>query len=443
MTDALAHRALVDATTECALIGCLILGGRDVLDAVCDHVSAGHYATRECAAAHAAIVELDADGMAIDTTTVTTQLAGTVDAEWVLAVTQVIPTLSSAETYARRVRALADRRAMVEVARRAQAQGHDLTITADEYLDATEAAVLAVAERRHGSDRAATFDAVAGELLLQLAQPPSIAPGVPSGLSRLDAMLGGGAHPGQLIIVAGRPGMGKTQIATGWGTSAARRAHPVLASTMEMERTEYVSRIVAAECGVNLSAITTRRLVAGDARRVTAAMNELHSLPLVIDDTPAITLASLRARCRRVARQYGRLGLVTVDYLQLMSRPATGRRDEREDQQIGALSRGLKALARELRCPVVVLSQLNRRSEERADHRPQLSDLRASGEIEQDADVVILIHGPTDRTGAREEGIADLILAKQRNGPTGTVRVAWLAEQARFADLTTGSERYA
>lgn len=435
--------SLIDATTERALIGCLVLGGREVLDGVCDHVTAGHYATRECAAAHAAIVQLDADGMAVDTTTITTQLAGTVDAEWVLSVTQVIPTLSSAETYARRVRALADRRAMVEVARRAQAQGHDLTVTADEYLDATEAAVLAVAERRHGSDRAATFDAVAGELLIQLAQPPSIAPGVPSGLSRLDAMLAGGAHPGQLIIVAGRPGMGKTQIATGWGTSAARRAHPVLASTMEMDRTEYVARIVAAECGVNLSAITTRRLMAGDARRVTDAMNELHSLPLVIDDTPAITLASLRARCRRVARQYGRLGLVTVDYLQLMSRPATGRRDEREDQQIGALSRGLKAMARELRCPVVVLSQLNRRSEERADHRPQLSDLRASGEIEQDADVVILIHGPTDRTGTREEGIADLIVAKQRNGPTGTVRVAWLADQARFADLTTSYERHA
>jgi replicative DNA helicase len=256
--------------------------------------------------------------------------------------------------------------------------------------------------------------------------------GVPTGFTDLDRLLNG-LHPGQLIIVAGRPGLGKSTAGMDFVRSASVRNNLASAIfSLEMSKVEIVTRLLSAEARVPLQVLRSGRLSDDDWTRLARRMGEISEAPLFVDDTPNMTLMEIRAKARRL-RQRNDLRLIVVDYLQLMTSP---KRTESRQQEVAELSRGLKLLAKEVECPVVAVSQLNRGPEQRNDKRPQLSDLRESGSIEQDADVVILLHRDDyyDKESPRA-GEADFIVAKHRNGPTDTITVAAQLHLSRFVDM--------
>jgi len=248
----------------------------------------------------------------------------------------------------------------------------------------------------------------------------------------------------ELIIIAARPSMGKTAWAINIAQNAAVHDGKVVAVfSLEMSKESLLRRLLASEALVNSRKIQTGFLPKEDKGKLLAALERLMDSKLFIDDTPGITLAEMRAKARRLKQQEGRLDLIVIDYLQLMTGTnATGKKGfENRTQEVSAVSRGLKALAKEMRVPVVALSQLSRGSEQRAgDKKPLLSDLRESGSIEQDADVVAFIHREEyyDRENEDVKGKAEIIVAKQRNGPTGSVQLAYLADYTRFENLATG-----
>lgn len=266
-----------------------------------------------------------------------------------------------------------------------------------------------------------------------LSKNPNLIAGLPSGFVDLDNMTTG-LYPGNLIIVAGRPSMGKTAIALNIAEHVAiNLALPVLLYSMEMGKEELAKRSLSSIGSIDAQRIRTGRLDARDWDRMNRALVALNDAPLLIDDTPALSSQELRVRARRAARQHGGLGLIVVDYLQLMTSTS---RNENRTTEISEISRSLKALAKELQVPVIALSQLNRSLEARPNKRPVMSDLRESGAIEQDADVILFVY--RDEVYNPESafaGTAEIIVGKQRNGPTGTVRLAFNGQYTRFNNL--------
>ena len=258
--------------------------------------------------------------------------------------------------------------------------------------------------------------------------------GVPTGYHDLDELLLG-LQPSTLSIVAARPGQGKTSFALGAALHCALDARkPVLFFSMEMGHLELTKRLLAAEAQIDARKLSTGRLSEHEWPKLNQAVGRLAEAPFFIDDNPHCTVMEMRAKARRTKAQYGDLGLVVVDYLQLMTSP--GRRSESRQVEVSELSRGLKILARELECPVMTLSQLNRQLEYRQDKRPMLADLRESGSIEQDADIVIFIYRDEYYNPESEQrGMAEIIVAKHRNGPTGASRLAFLEQYTKFANL--------
>jgi replicative DNA helicase len=236
------------------------------------------------------------------------------------------------------------------------------------------------------------------------------------------------------VVVAARPGQGKTAFALGTATHAAvTLARPVVFFSLEMGCLELTQRILSAEAGVNSRRLRTGRIPEADWSKISTALARLAEAPLFIDDNPHLTVMDMRAMCRRLKAAHGDLGLVVVDYLQLMSTPKRG---ENRQVEVSELSRGLKILARDLDVPVMALSQLNRSLEYRTDKRPMLADLRESGAVEQDADVVCFIYrDDTYNPDSSERGTAEIIVAKHRNGPTAKVRLAFLEHLTKFANM--------
>jgi len=255
-----------------------------------------------------------------------------------------------------------------------------------------------------------------------------------------------GLQESELIIIAARPSMGKTAWAINIAENAAVRGGKVVAVfSLEMSKSSLLRRMLASQAMVNSKAIQTGMLMKDDRQKLIQGLEKLMESKMYIDDTPGITLAEMRAKARRLRQQQGRLDLIVIDYLQLMtgSVSANQRTFENRTQEVSAISRGLKALAKEMKVPVVALSQLSRASEQRGgDKKPLLSDLRESGSIEQDADVVCFIHREEyyDRENEDVKGKAEIIIAKQRNGPTGNVHLAYLADFTRFENLQHGGD---
>jgi replicative DNA helicase len=268
---------------------------------------------------------------------------------------------------------------------------------------------------------------------------PSDITGVPSGYHDLDQRTSG-FQGGDLVIVAGRPSMGKTAFALNIAEHVAvENRLPVAVFSMEMAGTQLAMRMLGSIGHLDQHKLRTGRLTDEDWNRLTNAVGKLHDAPIHIDETPALNALELRARSRRLHRQYGKLGLIVVDYLQLMS-AAGGGEDENRATQISAISRSLKALAKELDVPVVALSQLNRGLEQRPNKRPVMSDLRESGAIEQDADLILFIYrDEVYNDSSPDKGIAEIIIGKQRNGPIGTVKLTFLGEYTRFENHTQSS----
>ncbi len=259
---------------------------------------------------------------------------------------------------------------------------------------------------------------------------PSAVTGVPTGFTDLDEKTSG-LQPGDLVIIAGRPSMGKTALALNITEHVALNTKmPVAVFSMEMGASQLALRMIGSVGRLDQHKLRTGRLAAEDWEKLSAALGRLSDAPILIDETPALNAIEVRARARRLAKTYGKLGLVVVDYLQLMQASTQG---ENRATEISEISRAMKSLAKELKVPVVALSQLNRSLEQRPNKRPVMSDLRESGAIEQDADVILFIYrDEVYNPDTQDKGIAEIIIGKQRNGPIGTVRLTFLGEHTRF-----------
>jgi replicative DNA helicase len=272
----------------------------------------------------------------------------------------------------------------------------------------------------------------------EMADNPNDVTGVPTGFYDLDRLTAG-FQAGDLIVLAARPSMGKTALAINIAENVAlHEGLPVAVFSMEMGAAQLAVRIVGSIGRIDQGHLRTGKLSDEEWPRLTEAIEKLRTISLHIDESAGLTSSELRANARRLARQCGQLGLIVVDYLQLMSGSASS--DENRATELGEISRGLKMLAKELKCPVIALSQLNRSVETRPDKRPMMSDLRESGAIEQDADIIMFIYRDEYYTkdACKEPGVAEVIIAKQRNGPTGMVKLAFLKPITKFENLANG-----
>ncbi|MDR0275285.1 MAG: replicative DNA helicase [Burkholderiaceae bacterium] len=352
---------------------------------------------------------------------------------------QYVPSASNIRRYAEIVRERSVLRKLVsasdEIATSAfNPQGKAV----DKILDEAEQKIFHIGEE--GSRMKQGFqsmDALVVQLLdrvQEMADNPNDVTGVPTGFYDLDHMTAG-LQKGDLVVLAARPSMGKTALAINIAEHVALGAElPVAVFSMEMSASQLAVRVVGSIGRIDQGHLRTGRLTDEEWPRLTEAIERLRKVSLHIDETPALTPSELRANARRLARQYGQLGLIVVDYLQLMSGSSSG--DENRATELGEISRALKALAKELQCPVLALSQLNRGVEQRNDKRPLMSDLRESGAIEQDADIIMFIYRDDYyHKDSREPGVAEIIIAKQRNGPTGTAKLAFIKPLTRFESL--------
>ena len=274
----------------------------------------------------------------------------------------------------------------------------------------------------------------------EMSKNPNDITGVPSGFIDFDEMTSG-LQPGDLIVLAARPSMGKTALAINIAEHVALTEDlPVAVFSMEMGASQLAIRMVGSIGRIDQGHLRTGRLSDDEWPRLNEAVQRLQTVSLFIDETPGLNPSELRANAKKLSRQCGKLGLIVVDYLQLMS-TGSGDGDNRATE-LGEISRGLKMLAKELQCPIIALSQLNRGVETRTDKRPMMSDLRESGAIEQDADVIMFIYRDDYYfKDSKEPGIAEIIIGKQRNGPTGTVKLAFLKPLTKFESLSRGNER--
>ncbi len=351
-----------------------------------------------------------------------------------------VPTAANAGYYAKIVAEKAVLRRLVEAGTRivqlgyAADNGADGIGDVDTAVDRAQAAVYEVTERRISEDYQ-PIEALLQPTLVELEAIQShdgTMTGVPTGFVDLDN-LANGLHPGQLIVLAARPAIGKSTLGLDFARAASVK-HGLTSCifSLEMNRSEITMRLLSAEARVSLASMRNGRLTEDDWDRLARRMGEVAQAPLFIDDSPHLTMMEIRAKARRLKQRHD-LRLIVLDYLQLMSSP---RKVENRQQEVSEISRQCKLLAKELEVPVVAISQLNRSSEQRADKRPQLSDLRESGAIEQDADMVILLHREDayERESPRA-GEADFIVAKHRNGPTDTITVAFQGHYSRFVDM--------
>lgn len=348
--------------------------------------------------------------------------------------TDSVPPRRSLEDLCEAVRALSSVRQMQAAAATGYAAGFGVAAhDANAYIDETNAKIAKAAERRIAVDTTehlATVSAAVIDAALSAYNSGKQLTGLTTGFTQLDRVTTG-YHPGELIVVAGRPGMGKSALAQASALKISAEYYPVLIFSLEMPKAQWAQRALSSLSSVAFERIRTAGFIGDDLSRLQAAQTMLRSIPIECDDNGMTTVIDVRIKARRMKRKYGRIGAVVVDYIQLM-RPAT-KTDSRE-QAVAEISRGLKALAKELECPVIAIAQVNRAAEKgKADKRPMLSDLRESGAIEQDADVVLFVYRDeyyNKDTDAK--GTAELIVAKQRNGPQCTVYVDYVAPCMRF-----------
>ena len=360
------------------------------------------------------------------------------------ALAQNTPSAANIRRYAEIVRDRAILRGLVEVGTAIADSAYNPSgRSAAELLDEAEGKVFKIAEAgARGKQGFMELQPLLTQvveridMLFQRDNPSDIT-GIPTGFVDLDRMTSG-LQPGELVIVAGRPSMGKTAFALNIAENVALDSGlPVAVFSMEMAGTQLVMRMMGSVGKLDQHKVRTGRLQDEDWQRLTYAVGKLNDAPMYIDESAALTALDLRARARRLHRQCGKLGLIVIDYLQLMSGSSHG---ENRATEISEISRSLKALAKELDVPVVALSQLNRSLEQRPNKRPVMSDLRESGAIEQDADVILFIYrDEVYNPETPEKGISEIIIGKQRNGPIGTVRLAFQGEFTRFENLAHGS----
>ncbi len=425
---------------EEALLGAMLLS-RDAIATATEFVKPESFYRPAHGYVFAAIASLYAAGEPADPITVAEELrrAGVLEAvggEAVIVRLQAsAPAVSNAGRYAAIIAELALLRSMITTAGEIAELGYSLPDDVEAALDTAESLVYNLAQNRNESSLAEVRNLLDGAMtrLEQLYEAGSAITGTPTGYVDLDELLSG-LQPSALVVVGARPAMGKTAFALGMAAHAAINARlPVLVFSLEMSHVELVQRLLSSEARVDASKMRNGRLTEPDWEKITRAMTPLGESEIWIDDNPNVTVIEIKSKARKLKAQKGKLGLIVVDYVQLM----TGRTGaENRQVEVAEISRGLKILARELETPVIALAQLNRGLEQRADKRPMLSDLRESGSLEQDADVVLFLYrDEVYNADTPDAGIAEVIVAKHRSGPTGTVRLAWLGQFTKFANM--------
>jgi replicative DNA helicase len=429
---------------EESLLGAMLLSRDAITAAVEAHVESSDFYKPAHGHIYEAIQSLHGQGEPADPVTVAEELrrADLLDnvggRAALLNIQGNTPASANAGHYARIVNELALLRRLIGVAGDIAEMGYDETDDVTETLDRAEALVFEVAEKRVSDSMVGIRDALQetlDELEARYGDDSELI-GTPTGFAEIDRKLHG-LQRSNLIILAARPGMGKTSLALGLARNVAMQSgKPVVFFSMEMGSLELTKRLLAMEAGVDATKLWTAKLSEPDWGKISHAVGRLAEAQLHIDDNPHCTVMEMRAKARRLRARHGDLGLVVVDYIQLMTPSSTGRRSENRQVEVSEISRGLKILARELECPVIALSQLNRQLEYRQDKRPMLADLRESGGLEQDADVVAFIYrDDVYNPESDDRALAEIIIAKHRNGPTGTARLVFRPERAEFVNM--------
>jgi replicative DNA helicase len=350
---------------------------------------------------------------------------------YLLEIVESVPSAANADYYARLVREKAVVRRLIDESARIIQTAYQSPEKAEGILDEAERAIFAIAERFDSTQTTSLAEEF--EKTVRFLEEGVVASGLSTGFADFDEMTGG-LQNGELLILAARPSMGKTAFALNIALNLASRQTPVGVFSLEMSRSQLAHRLIGGRARVDVQRLRRNMLGGEDNQRVVQACLDLRSMPLYVDDSASITLMQLRAKARRMRARHDIKALI-IDYLQLIT---VGGRVESRQIEVSEISRGLKALARDLHVPVVCLAQLNRGPENREGHRPRLSDLRESGSIEQDADVVMLLHREDyyhkEAEGYEPTNVTDLIIAKQRNGPTGAVRLVWDSRSTTFHD---------
>jgi replicative DNA helicase len=434
---------------EMSLLGAILWDSRVAGDVIPIVRSSADFYRPAHAAIYDAMLEIYDRGGTVDLVTLRQKLVDKGQLEqvggldYLVALAEGVPSASNAAHYARIVRDKSTVRELVAAATEILAEAHASRESSQQLLEAAEQRIFRIAQRREQSGPVEIRDLVAETMRILQENDGRHLTGLTSGFADLDEMTSG-FQRGEMIVVAARPSMGKTALALNFVEHMATSGHPVVVFSLEMAKEQLVQRMLCARGRIDGQRLRRNMLRREDYTRLIAAAEELSEAPILIDDTPGLSLLAMRSKARRMKERSG-IEAIVIDYLQLMS---AGTRVESRQVEVSEISRGIKAMARELSVPVICLSQLNRAAEQREGHRPRMSDLRESGSIEQDADVVMMLHreeyyhraDPEWRDANPDKvGVAELIVAKQRNGPTGTVELTWDGDSTAFRSISRAS----
>ena len=434
-----------DIEAEQAVIGSMLTDKDAVIDAI-EVLKADDFYRQDNKIIYEAILNLYNRGEPIDIITVKAELVsiGKFEAvgglEYIALLPDKVPTTANVDRYIKIVEEKAILRNLIKVSNELISLGYAETEEIDTIMDQAEKKIFEISQGKNQKGYTAIKDILVEsfaeiEKLYNQKEPIT---GIPTGFADLDYKTAG-LHNSDLVLVAARPAMGKSAFALNIATNAAVQAKvPVVIFNLEMSKSQLVNRILCSEAMVDSNKVRTGKIEEDDWVKLATALGPLSEAPIYIDDTPGISITEIRAKCRKLKLEKN-IGLIVIDYLQLIQ--GSGKKGASREQEISEISRGLKILAKELDIPIIALSQLSRAAEQRQDHRPMLSDLRESGAIEQDADIVMFIYRDDYyNPDSEKKGIAEIILAKHRGGSIGTVELLWLGNYTKFVDLDKRQE---
>lgn len=424
---------------EQAVLGCMLLDA-EVVPTVLELLKSEDFYREDHREIYEALGDLFEKAQAIDLITVSErlQLRGTLDniggLDYLANLTSAVPTTSNAKHYAKIIEEKSILRRLIKASSDIINMGYEASEEVSYVLDKAEKSIFDILQKRNNQGFMHIKDILSETFskLEELYNSKGFITGIPTGFNDLDLKMAG-LHNSDLILVAARPAMGKTAFVLNIASHAAIHAGvPVAIFNLEMSKDQIVNRILCSEVMVDAQRMRTGQLEDGDWQKIARALGPVSEAPIYIDDTPSISVTEIRAKCRRLKLEKN-LGLIIIDYLQLMQ----GRsKSENRQQEVSEISRSLKVLAKELNVPVITAAQLSRGPESRTDHRPMLSDLRESGAIEQDADIVMFLYRDDYYNPDTEnKNVSEVIMAKHRGGSTGTIELRWFGEYTKFANL--------
>ena len=429
-----------DIEAEQAILGCMLTDKDAVISAI-EVLKEDDFYREDNKAIYSAILSLYSRSEPIDIITVKAELveAGNFERigglEYLAELPDRVPTTANVEKYIKIVSEKATLRSLIQTSNELIALGYDESEDVDNIMDMAEKKVFDLSQKKSVKGYSALKDVLVGSFaeLEKLYNQKGNVTGITTGFIDLDNKTAG-LHNSDLIIIAARPAMGKSAFAINIATNAAIKANvPVVIFNLEMSKEQVGNRILCSEAMVDSNKIRTGQIEDEDWMKLATTLGELSEAPIYIDDTPGISIMEIRAKCRKLKIEKN-IGLIVIDYLQLIQ--GTGKKNASREQEISEISRSLKILAKELDVPVIALSQLSRTAEKRDDKRPMLSDLRESGAIEQDADIVMFLYRDDYyNEDTEKKNVAEVILAKHRGGSTGTVELAWMPSFTKFANF--------